>query len=85
MLTPVNPEASGLDRHQAGVLFLVDSAMRLALCVAIALTPFILKTSRVGHREKWFQLPVVEVLVSIMFLGIAVLLALCQMIRNGVL
>ena len=85
MVKPVAPEASGLDGHQAAFATLLDGAARFALCTAIALAPVMLKKSRTGHSQKWFQLSVVEVIVAIPFLGIVAVLGLCQMIRVGVL
>ena len=85
MLKPVTPEASGLDGHQAALATLLDGTARFALCGAIVLAPVMLKESRTGHSQKWFQRSVVEAVVVILFLGIAAVLALCQMIRFGVL
>ena len=85
MLKPVTPEASGLDGHQAALATLLDGTARFALCAAIVLAPVMLKESRTGHSQKWCQLSIVEAVVAILFLGIAAVLVLCQMIRHGIL
>jgi len=85
MFTPVPDEISHLDGYQAALATLVDFAARLALCVAVFLSPMWIRTSRAQQSLKWFHLSLMSVVGIVCILGIAAFLVLCQLVRHGVI
>ena len=83
-LTTIDSGVSRLDRHQSAVATLVDLIARLALIGAIAFAPSILEWGKADESQKVLHVSVVELLVTVMFLGIVGLLAMCQMMRVGI-